>query len=387
MVSRGEGGLCVLGKGNVMRLIGLLSRLHPRSFGMAPAVIEDETTKTIRVVGLAKQSSHRGRLFEKADFEQLVIGGHAKKVFRNIKNDIGDSETALWLGEQFTEACSKINLPLPPFPKREYKAKTGVFFIGTASGMYAYLESWIVKAFDLFRKEKDIRKEIATLMRWTLPDHPATLAASWLTSPNKEQEIKWQINTFGNGIEIDAWRTKLERVVENLTVPFSKTRIIAFTGRSGTRRNEAAKAFAEMAKGVFRSFVIPLEKKLPARFDQRKKKKLLMEIGQQEVERYPLPLTLAALENGTGDGKKTVIIDSVRHKKIYQVLNWLGAKEVVLFGVSALEERTPKRKLEPILGDPTEIEIPGLIKRAVRVVDDNSPFEKQLKDLVAFIQE
>jgi hypothetical protein len=237
--------------------------------------------------------------------------------------------------------------------------------------MYPYLERWTVKAFQQFRKEPDpkSRKSIASLMRWVLPNHPESLAAAWRVAADSESELDKQVRTYAHGLDKKALRAKHEQILHAPDDRLTELRLAIFVGGTGVGREQLATRFAKQFNLEFVSFraVIPDEPK-----DEPTNLKIpLMKKGQAQVDMSPLGFALATLAQSA---HHTVVVDSVRHRKISETLRWLTPKRLCLVAVTANEQKRRAdlvaRKLpDSILDDPTELEIPDLIKDAEYKID------------------
>lgn len=180
---------------------------------MTPTVIE--TNGSVSVTGLTPQSAHRARFITTSSVDDLITGGHALPVADAVlDDDIDENAVALWLGNRFHELAQKLRLPPAPLPARKFEVPEGRFFIGNPSKMFVYLEQWVARAFERFSKENDaeLRTQIASLMQWTLPDHPESLAATWQVASDPERELQRQLQIFGRGTD---WISGYEELEDN----------------------------------------------------------------------------------------------------------------------------------------------------------------------------
>jgi hypothetical protein len=183
----------------MMRAIALLDKPTPASFGMASVVVADG--ETLRVLGLAGPSVHRGRGLGRSDVEELVRGGHALPLDSEVPADLAPDTVALWLGDSFAESARALGLSPAPLLASHMTATGGTFFLAPAAIAHPYLERWIVHAFQRFRAERaeHPRKVIADLMNWVLPNRPESMAAAWATAARPERELALQTHTFARG--------------------------------------------------------------------------------------------------------------------------------------------------------------------------------------------
>ena len=365
---------------------------------MVPIAIDTEGS--IRVAGLAPRSSHRGDLINLSSVDDLISGGHALRVDNAlVDEDIPKDTVALWLGEQFLEVAHNLDVPPPPLPAHKHELRGGHFFIGNPPEMFVYLERWIERSFERFAEldDKKRRERIALLMRWVLPSHIKTLSASWFAAPDPSSELERQLKAFGRGVAADVWKAKLEATLKSHQDTFSKIRIVAFTGSSGTCREDVAKSFYEEALRLnssvrYATFKTPIETK--ARKNQNIPfenidKNILMTLGQEAVEQSPLflALSLPELKPELLKYPHLVVIDSVRHRSILEVLRWLEPAKLTMVGVSTPEEvrraRLTARGRDPetLARHPTELEIPLLSTQADRNINDDGHWTEDVRKL------
>lgn len=314
-----------------------------------------------------------------------------------LDDDIDKNAVALWLGNRFHELAQKLRLPPAPLPARKFEVPEGRFFIGNPSKMFVYLEQWVARAFERFSKENDaeLRAQIASLMQWTLPDHPESLAATWQVARDPERELQRQLQIFGRGKGAAFWKARLETAIRSHVDPFANVRIIAFIGMTGTHREDVARSFASElqrlhATAEFETFVTPIKRQLLHRLAARSiDKHLLMKAGQKAVEQSPLDLalSLSALRDKSRATSRIVVVDSVRHDSILQVLKWLEPKQLTMVNVYAKEEvrrrRIAERGQDPdeLAKDPTEREIPLLSKQADQKINDEGNWTEDVRKL------
>jgi hypothetical protein len=385
----------------LIRPIALLDRPSAKSFGMAPVAMEDDGGK-VQVVGLAQPSAHRGRALTVADVNNLVTGGHALQVTKSDPlDDISTDNVALWLGDAFLEHATALQLGLPvvSLPTQRFVAPGGVFFLAPPALLYPYLERWIAHAFKRFVKEPagPDGEKIASLMHWTLPDRPETLAARWKSSRTPDQELEWQLRTFARGRPAADLVAQHQKVLRERADPFEAFRIVLFTGGTGTLRGEVAKRFAErfsLDLVTFKDSIGPSVRSAEqATFEQKLKE---MREGQKVVDRSPLALALSVLKRRTPLRPNIFAIDSLRHKSIREAVKWLDPKRVEVVSVAADEATERRRVIEKygrldILNDPTETEIPTLADEAEwhiepDTADGQSKIDEQLHEIFESIQ-
>jgi hypothetical protein len=361
------------------RAIALLDRPTSSSFGMTPLVVREEDA--IRVLGLAGPSVHRGRGMGRTDVDDLIAGGHALPVEWDVSDGLGSDAVALWVGDSFAASADALGLPPAPLPAAPMTAHGGTFFLAPATLLHPYLERWTVHAFRRFRSEQSdrARKEIANLMRWVLPDRPESLAAAWATSARPDRELALQIRTFARGKALSAVQAAHEELLRDATDELSDLRLVVFTGGTGVHREEVATRFASQFHLDFRSFrdqiaahVVPRS----AAPEARAEKWVLMDRGQEEVERSPLALALSVLRARPIGKDRVLVLDGLRHGRIRETLTWLQPKKVLVVAVTVDDaerrQRVRDRQEDPdlIFEHKTEREIPDLTEKADRRVPE-----------------
>jgi hypothetical protein len=109
-----------------------------------------------------------------------------------------------------------------------------------------------------------------------------------------------------------------------------------------------------------------------------------MEQGQHIVEEAPLTMTLDVLRSSSGASHRSVVVDSVRHKEILDMISWLVPHRVIPVSVFYPPEKRRATLLkrgdnpEEVLSHPTETQIEELSKRAEFTVDATTDWEPQL---------
>jgi hypothetical protein len=170
------------------RLIGLLERPNPKSFGMVAIIIREPGHEVPSVCGLAKASSWRHFADAKEAVFLLKTQGLDLSALDIDFEAKPDGMVACWFGTEFIDGCRVHGIPLPDIPDSVFGApeKNGVspakIWLASAAEAYAKLDDWLKKAAVLAVKRRS--PEIARLMEWCLPDHEETKAALWYTSKN-----------------------------------------------------------------------------------------------------------------------------------------------------------------------------------------------------------
>ncbi len=372
------------------RFIALLDRPSPKSFGLVPVITERHGVPA--VTGVAGLSAHRVQPISIPEVNNLIAAGHALRVTGELSpaDDVGVDTVALWAGTAFLEAAERADLLPAPLPSRPHPAEGGSFYLGRAAALYPYLDQWVSRALTTLLNHSDQQKQrhIAELMRWVLPSNPMTLAALWTSSSEPDTELRWQVQSAPSRVSPKQLITTHADVLARHADPFRDIRLVAFTGGTETNRDIVAKQFADLSRTVLTTFERPLKELLNPQelVDAPERKASLMEIGQREVEHSPLNLTLRAL--GAEDKSGLVVLDSVRHASVYEVLRWLRPKKLVLVSVDInlhrRRERLQARKLDPdeFLNDPTEREIPAIAAKADLRIDGESLSHPELNELL-----
>jgi hypothetical protein len=378
----------------VTRGLVLLDKPSPRSFGMTAIAIEEEGQ--VRVLGLAPTSAQRGTGLTEDQAQDLVRAGHALSIKDVALPDKLSSKTvALWLGDAFLERAKALSLPPAPLPASAFEVEGGKFFLGPPELMYPYLDLWTVTAFRRFRSEHapSARSETASLMRWVLPNRGESLAATWSASPNPDRELQVQLRTFARGSTERTLRAAHEKNLSGPPDELADLRLVVFTGGTGILREDVANRFAKAFALEVAAFRRPIEQRVTVEKEHvpaEKLKWLQMEEGQAEVDTSPLGLAIAALRSAR-PRQKILVVDSVRHHKIRETLQWLQPKILYVVAVTADRDlqirRVRMRNLDPdlLFQHGTEREIPALSTEANRRVRESVP-DSELREIFEAVQ-
>jgi len=375
------------------RTLALLDKPNRSSFGLTPLAVEERGG--VRVLGLAPASVHRGRGLDDRQVQELISGGHALATEISIPQDELSSDTvALWLGEAFAERAEKLNLPTAPLPTVSHRADGGRFFLGPAESMYPYLEYWTNAAFRRFRAESDssVRRNIAALMDWVLPNRAESLAAKWISAPDPDRELLMQIRTFARDRDPEALRVDHEKLLSSSDA-LADLRLVVFTGGTGVKRGDLAQRFAKQFALDVTTFRKPIANRVDPQainLGEKEVKQLLMDRGQAAVDTSPLGLALEALRS-TSYFRKVLVVDGLRHHAIRDTLRWLQPRKLVIVGVTVdsilRRQRVIARGEDPdlLFGHKTEREIPQLTVEADRQIAETAP-ESELRELFDALQ-
>lgn len=198
-------------------LIALLDKPSKKSLGMVPAVVK-ESDRSIRVLGLAAESTHRAKGLSEREVKDLIYGGDALKVEDAIvKDHLADDTAALWLGHSFKDGAKEAGVDFVLPTQRSIIVFEGKIFLLPSAIVYRHLEDWTVDAFKKFRSlpssERTWRKKIVVLMEWALPARPESLAAAWAVAEDPDEELEWQIRMLRHGMNAETLRKTHQAVL------------------------------------------------------------------------------------------------------------------------------------------------------------------------------
>jgi hypothetical protein len=350
------------------RLIGLLDRPSPRSFGMTPIITADDSDR-VAVHGLVPESSHRARHVSRADVEDLIRTHNATRVPENELKVSTPEDVALWVGEGFSDQAGRLGLEVKGLPELPIHVSGGTAFVAPAKDLFVYLSTWIERAFQLVRNEGDRekRRQVASLMRWTLPDHPLTLVASWKAAAEPEKELAFQLRD-NPGLVREQWLAQAERLWRHHAAPLSTFKtVVAFIGPKGSHREEIARELADSAQVAFAQFREVLS--APEHVREGKVDRLMI-AGELRVQQSPLGLTNEVLTRHREVARGVLVVDGLRHSRILEAMYMIGLNELIIVSVEPDEIERRKelasRGLNPddIAQHSTERDIPDLAKSA-----------------------
>lgn len=163
----------------IAKIVAILDRPDPRSFGMAPLLVHD--LNGYSVLGLANDGP---RQIDEEEAE-LALSGRCYPVEFDVPEH--DDLCAGWLGHRWAEEARRLGLDpsrRPALfgqrvPKTHDIHEKGRFYLAPPSVVYAALDAWVELAGRCFVQldaAAPDRATIARLMRWTLPDDPRTMA-------------------------------------------------------------------------------------------------------------------------------------------------------------------------------------------------------------------
>jgi len=354
-----------------MKTVALLDKPSPRSFGITPIVTTDDAG-TLKVHGLVRDSMHRAKHVTRRDVDDLI---HTENAIAMPELElparmIGDGAVAMWVGDAFTHEAQRLDLEVKALPEHEIRLTGGTVFIGPPTDMFVYLSTWLERAFQRVREEKDgeTRRRIAALMRWTLPDHPLTMVASLRSAEDPAKELAFQLRSHPSLVG-DRWRLEAEKIWREHEPALAAFKcVVVFTGPKGSQRKAIARELAERAHVGFAQFREALhgsEHVLPAaNYDQ------LMVIGEQRVQQSPLGLATEVLAKHVSAAGGVLVLDGLRHARILEAMRTVGLKQLILVAVVPDEDERRKtlmaRGLNPegVARHSTEMDIPALARGA-----------------------
>lgn len=220
------------------RIVALLDRPSPRSFGMVPFV-ERTADGTLHVHGL---QGRRAQGMLDADLTQLLQQNSALALDHTVTEPITETTVAGWVGVQFREEARRIP-PQVPWGKCRPATDQGHFWLGFREAVHRTMEQWVKEAArDVFERG-DAR--LANLMIWVMPDSELTRAALWstkTTEKERQERIAWWLR-----LERDAGRAVSEaELIERFTqlrqeyVSANTTRLAHFSKGSKLHRSTRA---------------------------------------------------------------------------------------------------------------------------------------------------
>jgi hypothetical protein len=348
-------------------------------------ITEGEGVYTVH--GLSVQTPVQREVATRGDLEDLIAAGHAARVGGALCPQAMTTEwVALWLGTAYSDAAAALRVDLPPLPSGRISATGGSFFLGPPAKLYVYLEH-MVRA---LRREFETaasgerRRDLASLMRWTLPTHPLAVETALELSPQP----------LYPGAMIQTAPTLGVRPTTDTVLTSGGLRdvhVLAFVGGTCSRRSEFAEQFSTLLndRGVqvsIGSFAETL-RRIRSSDQETPEKQHMMRWGQEEVEVSPLYYSIATLVGALRSHPSTtrIILDGIRHKTILQVIRWLQPQRLSTIAVTCppgefaarLRDRHPQANPDFILNDPTECEIHELVDSAEYRIEDSSSATKR----------
>jgi hypothetical protein len=221
------------------RIVALLDRPSPRSFGMVPFV-ERIADGTLRVHGLHGRPA-QGML--DADLGQLLQEHSALALDVITTEPITETTVAGWVGVQFRQEARRIPPQVPWGKCRPTTGQEGHFWLGFREAIHRTMEQWVKEAArDVFERGD---ANLAKQMIWVMPDSELTRAALWstkTTEKERQERIAWWLR-----LERDAGRAASEaEVTERFTqlreeyVSANRNRLARFPKRSRLHRSTRA---------------------------------------------------------------------------------------------------------------------------------------------------
>jgi hypothetical protein len=370
-------------------VVALLDRPNKRSLGVVPVLLN--ASGRLVTSGLASGSVGRKTTVRDDVLDHLVRTGEALRV-EPVTAPIGVTDyVALWVGDEFQDSLLATGLRLPPMPVEGQSAEDGTFYLGTATEMYVYLERWVDYVYAaLVTLPTSAEKRIfAGLMRWTLPKHVKTLAASWEANDYKVDYLRKQHRLLGERVSLEDFKARLEGARISSQRFLQDKRVVVFTGKSGSRRQFVAQAFTESFRKHKKNVAFVTYKTPVSHITHSQDKFQLMRDGQAIVDRAPLYLALAPFSTTPIGQDDTVVLDSVLHPQILEAIEWLGPRQLTVVKVSADEALLGERiqqedHIDPraVLAHPTNTFVDAVATKARFFVNTGGDYSPQVEHLV-----
>lgn len=172
------------------KIVAVLDRPDPRSFGMAPLLVHDSNGYS--VLGLANDGLRR---IDEGEAE-VALSGRCYRIDLDLPNE--NDLCVGWLGGTWVEEVRGLGLDptrRPALfgervPETYSVPDKGRFYLAPPRAVYAALDAWVGLAgrrFVQLNPSDPARATIARLMRWTLPDDPRTMAVMVASKVGDEQ--------------------------------------------------------------------------------------------------------------------------------------------------------------------------------------------------------
>lgn len=376
------------------KIVALLDKPSTHSMGAVPIVLRSESG-TLMVSGM------KGGLrpIAEEDLRELVDSNQAMPAAGTVTSSPETNLLAMWIGSDFASRAEMLQVSTSPIgPHDLFAATTGRFWLGPPEEVYVRLITWIEKAFR--RVVASSNAELARLMIKVMPDHELTRAAVWFTTPKtaRAELLEWY-----ERIERDANRTAdaagLARRYQSLCThpPFRDVKVVLVSGKAGTGHREAAQRLTKQLTDLHRkaamvSFGQYLRKRWMVQYGREATQRELQQLGQELVTTTPF-LFAREVVSQQPSSVEFLVVDGVRHHIIREALQFMFDADKKLFGVEAPEQQVRQRLLlregknadtvQEIMNDPTELEIPDLIRIANQVIPYDDSFrldEEKLRE-------
>jgi len=347
------------------KTIALLDRPSRLSMSAVPVVIQHHEAAMPKVYGLAKapgsilQSEALNELLRSRQALQLV-GGESKSAAMCFARDGNSNPVAMWIGDDFERRAGSYGLPTEIIAEEfDLEAAGGKALVAPPEEVFARLQIWLEKALHTVLESGKDAREVATLMCEVIPDDKLTRTALYFSARDdseREAELSWF-----RKVDRDSRRptnqklTKLrlselkERYKEDI---IKKCVVTAVIGRSGSQHGEMAKiAYSKLAarrvpvtKVSFGGYLRELRASA--------NKSELQDLGQRLVEERPFHFARSVIDRKKAG--RYLIVDGLRHLRIYKALSYMFEKVHVLM-VDATEEEV-KRRLSKEVGSAADVE-------------------------------
>jgi hypothetical protein len=376
------------------RIVALLDKPSTHSMGAVPIVLRSESD-TLIVSGM--KGGHRPIAEE--DLRELISSNQAMPAAGTVTSSREPNLLAMWIGSDFASRAEMLQVSTSAIgPSDLFAVAAGRFWLGPPEEVYVRLVTWIEKAFR--RVVASSNAELARLMIKVMPDHELTRAAVWFTTPKtaRAELLQWYVR-----IDRDANRTAnpadLARRYESLCAhpPFSGVKVVLVSGKAGTGHREAAQRLTSQLTDLHRkaamvSFGQYLRQRWIVQHGREASQRELQQLGQELVTTTPF-LFAREVVSQRPSSIEFLVVDGVRHHIIRDALQFMFDADKKLFAVKAPEQQVRQRLLlregenadvvREIMNDPTELEIPDLIRIANQVIPYDDSFrldEEKLRE-------
>ena len=200
------------------RVVALLDRPDPRSFGMVPFVTmttldgDDSFQVHNGLPGHCEQS------LLKHDLEQLYQEGHALRTDATTTR-VTPTSVAGWLGTSFEHASREVPHKVP-LSICHPVVNSGRFFIADRCSVKQSLEQWVLNAAKVVFETDN--SQLAKLMVWVIPDSSLTRAARYAVAKSGDKKkflIDWWVrldNDAGLTTRIDPLIHRLTQIAQHV---------------------------------------------------------------------------------------------------------------------------------------------------------------------------
>ena len=204
-----------------MKVIQFTDPPSANSYGSTPIIVE--------VGGVLKtrgSSTMNEVLIYDAD--RLVEWGQHRRIEPvEVPEDLRDITTlrAGWVGAKFEKLLNRVGGPTIAVRHPLFELDDGLFWFDSFYNICKNQQRWLFEAAAIACKFRD--RNLAYLMKWTLPDHVQTRATQWYVLPeSRDTNLKWWVKLDNdnhrrsdptNVEEMEAnLRDWVERILENV---------------------------------------------------------------------------------------------------------------------------------------------------------------------------